>query len=87
MKYEKPTVEVVEFGIFGFMTMSGGDDTPLGNYTCSGYKQGESCGQISWPGTGFTCTNFSSGNCGVVYAPPGSIGDGCNAWKLTCSIF
>ena len=85
MKYEKPQAEIIKFDFDAFIRCSG--DTPIGKFTCGSYTQGASCSSVTWPGTGYSCGSFSSGNCQSVYAPPGSDGDGCHAWKLTCSNF
>ena len=37
--------------------------------------------------TGYTCGSYTNGNCQTVTSPSGSTGDGCHAWKLTCSKF
>ncbi len=88
MKYEKATAEIVKFDFEAFMTSStGSGDTPLGNFSCGYYKQGETCNNISWIVTGFFCGVYSNRNCQTVSAPPGSVGDGCYAWKLACSKF
>ena len=85
MKYEKPEVEVVKFEEGSFIATSG--DTPLGSFTCGYYTQGGSCSNITWSSTGYSCGSYSNGNCQNVSSPSGSMGDGCNAWKLTCSKF
>ena len=85
MTYEKPTVEVVVFDSKSFMATSG--DTPLGSFTCGSYTQGGSCSNITWTSTGYSCGSYSNGNCQNVTSPSGSMGDGCGAWKLTCSKF
>ena len=87
MMYEKPEVEVVKFEPEGFMTTSFISDPPLGNFTCGQYKQGGTCSNVSWNATGYTCGTYTNGNCQSVYSPPGSTGDKCYAWKLTCSKF
>ena len=84
MKYQKANVEVVKFELETFMESS--NDTPLGNFTCKHYKQGESCSNVTW-GSGYSCGVYTPGNCQQVYAPPGTTGDGCYTWKLTCSKF
>lgn len=88
MTYEKPKAEVFEFNVEGFMTASGlaPHDAPVGNFQCGTYAAGGSCLSISW-GSGYSCGSFTNGNCQSVFSPPGSTGDGCNAWKLTCSKF
>lgn len=85
MTYEKPQAEVMKFDFDSFIACSG--DVPLGNFTCGYYTQGVSCNSIAWPTTGYTCKTYSNGNCQSVYSPSGSMGDGCYAWKLTCSKF
>ncbi len=85
MIYEKPEVEKIEFDSYTFIACSG--DTPIGNFTCGQYAIGVSCNNVSWPGSGYACDIFTNGNCQGVYAPPGSMGDGCYAWNLTCSKF
>lgn len=89
MKYEKPKVEVIPFDFVVFMSSSSGyeSDTPLGNFTCKQYKQGASCVDIHFPGSGYSCGVYTNGNCQSVYSPPGSDGDGCHAWKLVCNHF
>ena len=85
MTYQKPQVEVIRFEYGSFIATSG--DTPIGNFTCGLYTIGGSCNSITW-GSGYSCTTYTGGgNCGGVSSPPGSTGDGCNAWKLTCSKF
>ena len=85
MKYEKPEAQVVEFDFDAFIRCSG--DVPLGSFTCGHYTQGGSCSNISWSSTGYTCGSYTNGNCTNVTSPAGSMGDGCRAWKLTCSKF
>ncbi len=85
MKYEKPQVEVIRFDADSFIATSG--DTPLGSFTCGSYTQGGSCSDIKWYSTGYTCGSYTNGNCQNVTSPPGSMGDICAAWKLTCSKF
>ena len=85
MKYEKAQVEVIRFDHETFMRGSG--DVPLGNFSCGSYTQGGSCTNISWNATGYQCGSYTNGNCSSVYSPAGSMGDGCYAWKLTCSKF
>ena len=85
MTYEKPKAEVITFDFNSFIVCSG--DNPLGSFTCGSYTQGGSCSNISWSTTGYSCGSYTNGNCQSVYSPPGSMGDGCNAWKLTCSKF
>ena len=88
MKYEKPEIEVIKVNAETFMSSSGDHgDTPLGSFNCGYYTQGGSCSSISWSSTGYSCGSFTNGNCQQVYSPPGSMGDGCGAWKLTCSKF
>ena len=87
MKYEKPQAETYQVNTDGFMTASSSGDKPIGSFTCSGYKQGQTCGSITWTTTGYSCGNYSNGQCPSVNSPSGSMGDGCNAWKLTCSKF
>ncbi len=91
MKYEKPSVEVIQFNTEAFMTgstnPSGPHDEPLGSFTCGTYSQGGSCTNISWSSTGYSCGSYTYGNCQNVTSPPGSMGDRCYAWKLTCSKF
>ena len=84
-KYEKPVFEKVNFDPFSFIATSG--DTPLGNFTCGQYTQGGSCSNISWIASGYSCGSYTDGNCQNVTSPSGSMGDGCYAWKLTCSKF
>ena len=85
MTYQKPQAEVIRFEYGSFIATSG--DTPIGNFTCGLYTIGGSCNSISWNASGYTCSVYSNGNCGGVSSPPGSTGDGCHAWKLTCSKF
>lgn len=85
MTYEKPKAEVITFDFNSFIVCSG--DTPLGSFTCDSYTIGGSCSNISWYSTGYSCGYYTNGNCKSVYSPSGSMGDGCNAWKLTCSLF
>ena len=85
MKYERPQAEVEIFSCVTFMTQSY-HDQPLGQFTCGEYQQRNHCNNIVW-GSGYACGVYSNGNCQSVYSPPGSTGDGCNAWKLTCSKF
>ena len=85
MTYEKPQAEVMEFDFDAFIRCSG--DTPIGSFTCGQYSQGGSCSNISWSSSGYSCGSYTNGNCQSVSSPPGSTGDGCNAWKLTCSKF
>ncbi len=85
MKYEKAQVEVIRFDHETFMRGSG--DVPLGSFTCGSYTQGGSCTNIAWSSTGYKCGSYTNGNCSSVYSPAGSMGDGCYAWKLTCSKF
>ena len=87
MKYTKPEIEVITMNAETFMSNSGGGDVPLGSFTCGQYTQGGSCQSITWSTTGYTCGSYTNGNCQSVYSPSGSMGDGCNAWKLTCSKF
>ena len=85
MKYEKAKVNVVTFDFTEFMTESPHDE-PLGSFTCGTYKAGESCNNISWQ-SGYSCGVYTNGHCQGVESPAGSTGDGCYAWKLTCSKF
>lgn len=85
MTYEKPKAEVIKFDFNSFIVCSG--DTPLGSFTCGSYTQGASCNKITWSSTGYTCGSYTNGNCQSVTSPTGSMGDGCHAWKLTCSKF
>ena len=85
MKYEKAQAEVILFEPDDFIVTSG--DTPLGSFSCGQYSQGGSCSNIRWSSTGYSCGSYTNGNCQSVSSPPGSTGDGCNAWKLTCSKF
>ena len=85
MKYEKAQAEVILFEPDDFIVTSG--DTPLGSFSCGQYSQGGSCSNIRWSSTGYSCGSYTNGNCQSVYSPSGSMGDGCNAWKLTCSKF
>ena len=85
MTYVKPEVEVMEFEIDSFIYCSG--DAAIGSFTCGSYPRGGSCDNITWTTTGYKCGSFSSGNCQNVTSPSGSTGDGCPAWKLTCSKF
>ena len=85
MTYIKPEAEVMEFDMDSFIYCSG--DNPIGSFTCGSYTQGGSCNNIAWSSTGYKCGSFSNGNCQNVTSPPGSMGDGCAAWKLTCSKF
>ena len=85
MTYEKPQAEVMQFDFDSFIACSG--DTPIGSFTCGQYTQGGTCSNISWTSTGYSCGSFSDGNCQNVYSPSGSMGDGCNAWKLRCYNF
>lgn len=85
MTYEKPEAEVMEFDMDSFIYCSG--DNPIGSFTCGSYTQGVSCNNIAWSSTGYRCGSFSNGNCQNVTSPPGSMGDGCAAWRLTCSKF
>lgn len=84
MKYEKAQAKIVMFEMETFMT--GSSDTPVGNFTCGEYKQGQSCENIAFA-VGYTCGVYTNGNCTQVYSPPGSMGDGCYSWKLNCSKF
>ena len=84
MVYEKPKVEIINFNADSFIATSG--DAPIGHFTCGYYSAGGSCSSISWQ-TGYSCGVYSNGHCESVFSPPGSTGDGCNAWKLTCSKF
>lgn len=84
-EYKKPEVEVIKIDPESFIATSG--DTPLGSFTCGQYTQGGSCSSITWSSTGYSCGSYSNGSCQSVYSPTGSMGDGCAAWKLTCSKF
>ncbi|MBR4503065.1 MAG: hypothetical protein IKP22_14465 [Clostridia bacterium] len=85
MKYEKAAAEVIPFDSEDFIVTSG--DTPLGSFTCGYYTQGGSCTNIKWSSTGYSCGSYTNGNCQNISSPSGSMGDGCYAWKLTCSKF
>ena len=78
MTYVKPEAEVMEFDMDSFIYCSG--DNPIGSFTCGSYTRGVSCNNIAWSSTGYKCGQN-------VTSPPGSMGDGCAAWKLTCSMF
>ncbi len=86
MKYQKPEIEVLHVNAETFMASSP-HDTPLGSFTCGTYNQGGTCQNISWYSSGYSCGSYTNGNCQNVSSPSGSTGDGCNAWKLTCSKF
>lgn len=89
MRYEKPQIEVVQFDYDAFIRCSndGPHDDPIGSFTCGTYSHGGTCVNISWYSSGYTCGSYTNGNCSAVTSPPGSMGDGCPAWRLTCSKF
>ena len=86
MKYQKANVEVVKFELETFMESS--NDIPIGSFTCGKYKKGQYCANVYWPGTGYSCGYYTPpSNCDNVSGKSGSMGDGCNAWNLTCDQF